>query len=75
MKRKSILVLAVLTVVIPITSSAQAQSGDSNANTSSGIPDSAQDDKAATDVLTVPAAAPSGAKELLQDYEVHEMAR
>jgi hypothetical protein len=73
MKRKSIVILAALMLIIPITLSAEPQSGDGNANTSIGTPDSAQDGTALTDVLTVPAAAPRGPKELLQDYEA-EMA-
>jgi hypothetical protein len=70
MKRKSIVILAALMLIIPITSSAESQSGDGNANTSIGIPDSAQDGIALTDV---PTAAPRGPKQLLQDYEA-EMA-
>ena len=73
MKRKSIVILAALMSVIPITLSAEPQSGDGNANSSIGTPDSAQDGTAHTDVLSVPAPASRGTKELLQDYEA-EMA-
>ena len=37
MKRKSIVILAALMLVIPITSSAEPQSGDGNANISSSL--------------------------------------
>src|SRR2546423_10159194 len=69
MKRKSIVILAALMLIIPITSSAEPQSGDGNANTSIGI-HSAQDGTALPDV---PTAALREPKQLLQDYEA-EMA-
>jgi Spy/CpxP family protein refolding chaperone len=69
MKRKSIVILAALMLISPIASAAEPQSGDGDANTSVGTPDSTQDGTALTDALTVPAAAPRGPKELLQDYE------
>jgi len=73
MKRKSIVILAAFMFMVPITSSAEPQSGDATTNTSIATPDSARDGTALTEVLTVPAAAPRGPKELLQECEA-EMA-
>jgi len=69
MKTNFILIAIVLAVLIPITSSAQTKSGNSNTNDDIGSANSEQVDA----VLATPPAVPRGPKELLQDYET-EMA-
>lgn len=69
MKAKSIVVMAVLTAMMPITLSAQIKSIDGSANAPIVIPDSAQDDTALKDAQSAPDAVPRGPKELLQEYE------
>ncbi|HWY67996.1 MAG TPA: Spy/CpxP family protein refolding chaperone [Terriglobales bacterium] len=69
MKTNFILIAIVLAVLIPITSSAQTKSGNSNTNDDIGSANSEQVDA----VLATPPAVPRGPKQLLQDYET-EMA-
>lgn len=69
MKAKSIVVLAVLTAMMPITLSAQIKSIDGSANAPIVIPDFAPDDTALKAAQSAPDVVPRGPKELLQEYE------
>ena len=69
MRAKSIVILAVLMAMMPITLSAQVKSGDGSANAPIVIPDSAQDDTAIKDAQSVSDVVPRDPKELLQGYE------
>jgi Spy/CpxP family protein refolding chaperone len=73
MNNKFILIAIVFAALIPITSSAQTKSGNSNTNDDIGSANSEQDESAIDAVLATPPAVPRGPKELLQDYET-EMA-
>lgn len=69
MKAKSIVILAVLMAMMPITLSAQSKPADGSANAPIVIPDSSQDDTALKDVQSAPDAASRDPKKLLQAYE------
>ena len=69
MKAKSIVILASLMGMMPITLSAQVKSGDGSANAPVVILDSAQDGTALKDGQSAPDAVSRGPKELLQEYE------
>jgi hypothetical protein len=69
MKAKSIVILALLMGMMPITLSAQVKSGDGSANAPVVILDSAQDGTALKDGQSAPDAVSRGPKELLQEYE------
>jgi len=69
MKAKSIVILALLMGMMPITLSAQVESGDDSANAPVVILDSAQDGTALKDGQSAPDAVSRGPKELLQEYE------
>ena len=69
MKAKSIVILAVLMAMMPITLSAQSKPADGSANAPIVIPDSEQDDTALKDAQGAPDVVPRGAKELSQEYE------
>ena len=68
MRAKSIVILAVLMAMMPITLSAQIKSGDGNANSPIVIPDSGQD-TALKDAQSASDVVPRDPKELLQEYE------
>lgn len=74
MKAKSIVILAVLMVMMPITLSAQSKSGDGSAKSPIVIPDSAQGDTALKDAQSASDAVPRDPKELLQEYEAQREA-
>lgn len=69
MEIKPTLIAVVLAVLMPLTSSAQTESG--NSKTNNGIPsaNSAQGDSATDAVVITPSAVPRSPKELQQDYE------
>ena len=69
MKVKSMVILAVLLPMMPITLYAQSKPGDGSANAPIVIPDSAQGDSALKDAQSAPDVVPRGAKELSQEYE------
>jgi hypothetical protein len=69
MKAKSIVILASLMGMMPITLSAQVKSGDGSANAPVVILDSAQDGTALKDGQSATDAVSRGPKELLQEYE------
>jgi Spy/CpxP family protein refolding chaperone len=69
MKAKSIVILAMLTAMMPITLSAQIKSGDGSANAPIVIPDSAQGDTALKDAQSASDVVLRDPKELLQKYE------
>ena len=69
MEAKSIVTLAVLMAMTPITLSAQIKPGDGSANSPIVIPDSAQDDTTLKDAQSAPDVVPGGPKELMQEYE------
>jgi Spy/CpxP family protein refolding chaperone len=69
MKVKSIVILAVLLAMMPITLSAQSKPADGSANAPIVIPDSSQDDTALTEAQNVRDVVPRDPKELLQEYE------
>ena len=69
MKAKSIVILAVLMAMMPITLSAQSKPADGSANAPIVIPDSSQDDTALKDVQSAPDAASRDPKKLLQAYD------
>jgi hypothetical protein len=69
MEAKSIVTLAVLMAMMPITLSAQSKPGDRSANAPIVIPDSSQDDKALKDGQIAPDVVPRAPEELMQEYE------
>jgi hypothetical protein len=75
MKAKSMLILAILTAIMPITLPAATKSGEGSGTNPIGVALSAQDgaipqDRAVLSGASIaPGAAPAGPKELLQDYE------
>jgi Spy/CpxP family protein refolding chaperone len=74
MKANSIVILAMLMAMMPITLSAQVKPGDGSANAPIVIPDSAQDDTALKDAQSASDVVPRDPKELLQEYEAEMQA-
>lgn len=69
MKAKSIVILALLTGMMPITLSAQSKPADGSANAPIVIPDSAEDDTVLNDVQSGSDVVSRDPKELLREYE------
>jgi Spy/CpxP family protein refolding chaperone len=74
MKANSIVILAMLMAMMPITLSAQVKPGDGSANAPIVIPDSAQDDTALKDAQSASDVVPRDPKEFLQEYEAEMQA-
>lgn len=74
MKEKSIVILAVLLAMVPITLSAQSKPGDGSANAPIVMPDSSHDDTALNDAQSASDVVPRDPKELLHEYEAEMQA-